>query len=155
MNIQKLLRGEINSLTVDEEFEIPCEWYQNTDIVSLKPVKVVGTITFLSEDSILMNITVSLTMILKDSISLEEIPYPFSFQMEENIAERLEKAQNDLDILSILWENIVLEIPMHYTQVKNLEQYQGDGWKLMTEEDYQKKEKNNPFQELLEQMEEE
>ncbi len=155
MNIQKLLRGEINSLTVDEEFEIPCEWYQNTDIVSLKPVKVVGTITFLSEDSILMNITVSSTMILKDSISLEEIPYPFSFQMEENIAERLEKDQNDLDILSILWENIVLEIPMHYTQVKNLEQYQGDGWKLMTEEDYQKKEKNNPFQELLEQMEEE
>lgn len=155
VNIQKLLRGEENSIDIVGEFEIPYEWYQNTDIVSLRPVKAKGTLTYFDDENILLNMDVSGTMILKDSISLEEIPYSFSFQMEENVAERLEKDQNDLDILSILWENIVLEIPMHYTQVQDLEQYQGDGWKLVSEEDYQKKEKNNPFQELLEKMEEE
>ena len=154
VNIQKLLRGEENSIDIVGEFEIPYEWYQNTDIVSLRPVKAKGTLTYFDDENILLNMDVSGTMILKDSISLEEIPYPFSFQMEENVAERLEKDQNDLDILSILWENIVLEIPIRYSEVTNYDEYVGDGWRVISEDEV-KKSTNNPFKDLLKKIEKE
>ena len=46
-----------------------------------------------------------------------------------------------------MWENIVLEVPMKFTKVSNLDEIHGDGWKLISEEDHQQK--NNPFAELL------
>ena len=50
----------------------------------------------------------------------------------ENIDEFLENNQNSIDILEILWQNIVLEIPLKYTEVEDLSKYQGDGWKVIS-----------------------
>ena len=45
------------------------------------------------------------------------------------------KNENSLDILSFLWENIVLEVPTYFTEVKDFSKIQGDGWRLIREED--------------------
>ena len=56
-----------------------------------------------------------------------------------------------LDIFSFLWENIVLEVPLRFTKVKDLSKFHGDGWKLISEEE--RNQTSNPFNDLLKEME--
>ena len=63
------------------------------------------------------------------------------------------KSKNTLDILAILWENIVLEVPLQFTKVEDFSKFRGDGWKLVSENELT--ESNNPFSELLDKMKEE
>ena len=93
-------------------------------------------------------------MILDDSISLDNVEYPFSIDIDENIEENLEKDENSIDILPILWQNIVLEVPLRFTKVNDLSKYNGDGWKLISEEEASST-SNNPFLELKEKYKEE
>ena len=53
----------------------------------------------------------------------------------------------------ILWENIVLEVPLQFTKVIDFSKFQGDGWKLVSENEPTTN--NNPFSELLDKMKEE
>ncbi len=144
------LEGEI---LIDEDFTISNEYYQNTDIKKLLPVNTKGEIKRLTTSEITLTLDVTGTMILADSISLEDVEYPFSFKIEEKIEENEENSQNTLDIIPILWENIVLEIPLKFTKVSDLSKFHGDGWKLVSEEEAIKK--NNPFHELLSNYKEE
>lgn len=121
---------------IDTEIEIPENFYENTVIKNLKNVHVNGKIYYnLSEElEVLMDVTG--TMILEDSITLEDIEYPFSFQIEEILNEKdgenqeyLKKDKNILDIIEFLWENIVLEVPISVTNASNVEKT-GQGWQL-------------------------
>ena len=154
MNIKELLDGSINSIDIDEEFTIPKENYANTEIIDLEEVKVKGNLTYPSDDNLFLDIECSGTMKLKDSVSLEPVLYPFSFKISENVSEKLENDQFTLDIISILWENIVLEIPIRYSEVTNYDEYTGDGWRVISEDDV-KDNTNNPFKDLLKEIEKE
>ena len=75
-------------------------------------------------------------MYLEDAITLEEVRYPFSFQINEILNEKddefqeyLKNSKNILDIIEILWENIVLEVPISVTNASNAQQ-SGEGWQL-------------------------
>ena len=85
---------------------------------------------------------------------MDNVEYPFSIDIDENIEENLEKAENSIDILPILWQNIVLEVPLRFTKVNDLSKYNGDGWKLISEEEASST-SNNPFLELKEKYKEE
>ena len=89
-------------------------------------------------------------MVLEDSISLDEIDYSFKAEIDEEIEENLEKSLNVLDITEILWQNIVLEVPLKLTNVDNFDEYHGDGWCLVSEDSI--KNTNNPFSELKDMM---
>ena len=54
-------------------------------------------------------------MIIKDSISLEEVSYPFEIQFDDFLPENYIKNENTLDILGFLWENIVMGPVLSYT----------------------------------------
>jgi len=154
MNIKELLDGSINSIDIDENFTIPKENYANTEIIDLEEVKVTGNLTYPSDDNLFLDIECSSTMELNDSVSLEPVLYPFSFKISENVVEFLEKDQFTLDIISILWENIVLEIPIRYSEVTNYDEYKGDGWRVISE-DEKNVNTNNPFKDLLKEIEKE
>ena len=154
MNIKDLLDSKVNNISIDEEFTIPKEDYANTEIIDLEKVKVEGNLTYPDVNDLLLDIECSGTMKLNDSVSLESVNYPFSFKISENVAEFLEKDQFTLDIISILWENIVLEIPIRYSEVKSYDKYKGDGWRVISEDDV-KDNTNNPFKDLLKEIEKE
>lgn len=154
MNIKDLLDGNVNSITIDQEFTIPKEDYTNTDIIDLSKVKVEGNLTYPSIDDLLLEVECSSTMKLHDSVSLEPVNYSFSFKISENVSEFIEKDQFTLDIISILWENIVLEIPIRYSEVNDYDKYKGDGWRVISE-DEKNINTNNPFKDLLEKIEKE
>ncbi len=105
-------------------------------IIDLKDTYCRGSIIKDSLNNYILNVKVSGSMIINDSISLDEIPYPFEINIEENVEEIQEECeikQNILDLKRILWQNIVLEVPISYTEVKDAK-LKGNGWELIQEE---------------------
>lgn len=143
---------EKEEFAIDESIELSDDYWKNTRIDSLGPVTVKGNI-HLEEGRLLLKGTVSGTMTLLDDISLEPISYPFSLEIEEELEEKEISFQKELDIREILWQNIVLEVPLKLTKVEDFSKYQGDGWKLVHEDELQAK--NNPFSELANMLGEE
>ena len=154
MDIEALLNGTKNVIQINDEFLIPKELFQDSGILDLSKIKVEGKLTMPSDDNLLLDISCKGIMTIEDSVSLKPVKYHFSFEINENVLEKLENDKFTLDILSILWENIVLEIPIRYSEVTDYKEYSGDGWKVISEEEH-KKNTNNPFKELLNQIEKE
>ena len=151
IDLSLLHSNTIQDIDITNTYNIPNEYYENTDIIKLDNVKVNGKITRkLNEDNELcdyVDMSIEGIMIIPDSISLEEVEYPFSIEYSDYLEENTKKSENILDIFQLLWENIVLEIPLQFTKVQDLSKFHGDGWKLVSEDD--KALENNPFAELL------
>ena len=79
-------------------------------------------------------------LIIPCAITLKPVKYPFSIQIEgdlneivEENAEKYLNSKNTLDILPIIWENILMEIPMRVvSEGADDITLEGDGWKLIT-----------------------
>ena len=153
IDITMLNRRMKNTIDIDSEVVIPNDRFSNTEILDLKNLKLQGSIVRNSSDIITLKADLSGIMVLEDSISLEPIDHQFSCQIEEEFEENDENLENILDITDILWQKIVLEVPLKLTNVENFNEYQGDGWKLVSEDSI--KNTNNPFSELRDMMGEE
>ena len=157
ISLDLLHRGEVSEIDLSNVYSLDFSYYESTDIISLSDIKVDGKIMRKEnsdlelEDYIVGRIEG--TMILPDSISLEPIEYPFVIEYDDFLPENSEKNENTLDILSFLWENIVLEIPLQFTKVRDLGEFHGDGWRVISEEELQKNQ--NPFYDLLKDFEKE
>ena len=139
-----------DNVDIDEDITFN-EDLSNSGVKSINNTHVSGNIHRNTEDEYEINLHAIGTMVVEDAITLEPINYPFDVEIDE--IETLENHQNYLDIMELLWQNIVLEIPSRVTNVKDLSSYHGDGWKVIDEED--KETTYNPFQELKEKLEEE
>ena len=131
---------ELNKLSpiyeIDKDFFIDLNEYQNKNIVNLKDMHVNGYLKLSDNDNLEVNLKLTGNMLLKDSVTLENITYPLDIKIaeeydinDEYFKEYYEKKQNILDIMTILWENIVLEVPMRLTNSKNTN-ISGEGWSM-------------------------
>ncbi len=128
-------------LEIDEKVVLNKELYKGASILDLKDLHIIGTINYDYENNLCIHLNVKGVFILEDAISLEPLDYSFTCEIEEQIADIVEycgdfyeKSKNTLDISEILWENIVLEIPISFTQTSSEEMsLQGEGWELMHE----------------------
>ena len=154
-----LVSGTVKEVDITNTYTIPKEYFENTDVLALNNIKVEGKIyQDYSEDDIeelveYIDCKISGEMTIADSISLEPVEFPFSTEYNDIIEENCKKSENTLDIFQFLWENIVLEIPLQFTKVKDLSKFHGDGWKLITEDELTAS--NNPFSDLLKDFKEE
>lgn len=112
----------INNTTFDMNVIFPSSYYNKTSILKMDPIHFQGKIYEDDNQDYHLSFTLEGNIYLADARTLEEVPYPISCNFDEKIAEDsefcgrfLKNNQNTLDILSILWENIVLEIPISYT----------------------------------------
>ena len=131
------------------------EYIKNTPIQKLENVKVNGSAYYSVTSEIVFECKVEGSMVLLDAMDLEPIDYPFSFEiseiLSENDDEKYQKELKTLDIMDILWQNIVLEVPISVR--KNPEkQYslEGEGWELVNEERPKLDPRLAPLLELLE-----
>ena len=132
---------------IHEEVILPEDYYKNSDVKHIQDLKVDGKLYYDSDEEIHGIFHIEGMMTLLDSISLEEVEYPFSIEYDDILEESLKKDENKLDLFEFLWENIVLEIPLKFTKVEDLSKFHGDGWKLVSEEEIISS--NNPFNDLL------
>ncbi len=151
IDLSLLHTNQVSEVSIHNSYSFTDD-YTCPDILGLSDIKVDGIITLRDDKDVFIG-TISGTMIIKDSISLEEVSYPFEIQFDDFLPENYIKNENTLDILGFLWENIVLEVPLRFTKVQDLSKYQGDGWRVVREDE--RINPNNPFLELLNDFEEE
>ena len=125
----------LNKLSIDEEVIIPEEYYKNAGVRSLSKVKVNGDVTVNYEENIELHLNVSGEFIIPCAITLDDVIVPFNTFIEEEIDQNKLNDEFFLDLLDVLWENIVLEIPVRVVKegVKSEDLY-GEGWELVTKE---------------------
>lgn len=125
----------LNKLSIDEEVVIPEEYYKKAVVRSLSKVKVNGDVTVNYEENIELHLNVSGEFIIPCAITLDDVIVPFNTLIEEEINQNRLNDEFFLDLLDVLWENIVLEIPVRVVKegVKS-EDLHGEGWELVTKE---------------------
>ena len=159
IDLMPLHSHTVNKIDITSLYTIPETYFGTTGVKRLENIKVDGYIYLSpSEDDIneevdSINCKIEGNMVIEDSISLEPVEYPFSIEYDDKIEENCKKNENTLDIFSFLWENIVLEVPLQFTKVKDFSKFRGDGWKLVSENELTNN--NNPFSKLLDKMKEE
>ena len=155
IDLLPLINNSKNLIEINEYVLIPNEYYKNTDIRNLDKVLVSGVVNKISDDVFNLRVSAKGKMILPCALSLEDVEYPFEFNIDETVGfdDEFEKnykiISNTLDILPILWENIVLEIPSRVVKDDAYIKTEGDGWCLTSEEDL----KNNKLSDLKELLE--
>lgn len=131
-----------NEIVIDNVLTLDKSYYDNTEIRSLSPIKVSGSISY-NDDIYTIELTLKGEMILPCAVSLEDVVYPFDIEILETIGEGntenedyLEIIDNSIDIMPIIWQNIVVEIPMRITcpKCENVKM-EGEGWRLLSEEE--------------------
>ena len=133
-------------IEVDNDITIDKEEFNNTDIIELKKANIKGTISRYGEDDYELDLVLTGTMVLPCSITLQPVDHNFSVEIQGIYTEMMEeienfdkKIENTLDIFPIIWENILMEIPIKVTCPEATDlKLSGDGWKLVTEEDLEK-----------------
>lgn len=119
------------SVDVDGTITFPEERLKSAGIIRLEDVNVHGKAIINYEDEIELNLDLSGKMYLPCAISLEEVEVPFATKIEEIIEENNINGNFYLDLSDILWENIVLEIPIKVVKEGvQLETSSGKGWSV-------------------------
>ena len=137
MKIDLNYLNRFGKMNIDSDFVIDEDYYKNTDIRKLEDLHVSGEVLVDYDDYINLNVKITGRMILPCAITLNDVPYDFTSEIEENIGKFEEIYKNNknlLEISPILWENIVLEIPIRVVS-KDIKpsNTSGDGWELISE----------------------
>lgn len=152
IDLSPLHNNRVEEIVITNTYDIPKEYIYEESVIEANNIKVDGKIFLkeIDESDYLddyLECTIKGIIKIKDSITLEPIDYNIDIEYSDFIEENYKKDENTLDILRLLWENIVLEVPLQFTKVEDLSKFHGDGWKLISEEEL--KHSNNPFSDLL------
>lgn len=147
----RLKNNIISKIPIDITYSFNEDQLKGTDILSLNDVKVEGELFRNSLGNIELSCLVNGVAVMPCAITLKPVDYPLSVEingeLEELLGESSKKFQNTIDIFPIIWENILMEIPMRVVSPDVKESditLYGDGWKFAVEEESS----NNPFSEL-------
>ena len=149
IDLTMLYSNATEEINFDGEYNIPKEIINDSRVIELDKVTISNSRIFEIEGEYELDASISGKMKINDSVTLEEVWYPFNIEImchpDTWSWNSVEKDKKSLDIIEFLWQNIVLEVPLRYTVVSDYSKYQGDGWKLVSEEELG----NNPFMTLL------
>lgn len=139
IDLTKLIYGGLYKIPIFGEIMVSDDILNGTDIRKISPIKVSGYISNNDEDYEL-NINVTGTMILPCARTLKDVEYPFNIDIDEIIGENddnsLEIIQNRLEIFPIIWQYILVDVPLRVLHPDAKEEsLEGDGWRLITEDD--------------------
>ena len=142
LDLTKLQNRRENELIFNEVITLDEELYKDTDIRNLSPLDVSINIHRVTDSDYSMDLSIKGEMILPCSVTLKDVNYPFEVKTEvkvsnndENDEEYVKIIQNNIDIIPIIWQNIVLEIPLRVVSEDVSDSpIEGEGWKLIRED---------------------
>lgn len=142
IDITKLNSGIDDTVEINENITIDSELLKEQDIIQLKNVNINGSI-YKDVEGYYLESILSGTMVLPDSLTLVPTNHEFEAEISGNIEELLEeigkndkKIENTIDILPIIWENILMEIPIRVENEESRDKkLEGNGWKVITDDD--------------------
>ena len=130
MNINLSELSYKDRIEINEKISYPTEYLENSPIKRLSDVNVNGYFYQNDLDEYICKLNVEGNMTLLDSVTLDEVLFPFSFEIDENIEQVMEIKQNLLDLMEFLWQNIILEVPIRYTK-SDADNLSGDNWQVI------------------------
>ena len=134
MKIDLNLINRVGKEEISNSIDVGLIDLSNTEIIRIEYLNFLGVASVDYVEDLWLIGTLSGKMILPCSITLEEVDYPFEIDIEENLGnfeEILKKNKNSLEILPIICENIVLEIPMKVVKKGiDITNISGNGWEL-------------------------
>lgn len=136
---------------IDEVVSFDENYLAHSEIRKLDNIHVTGYLKLNYEENVVYNFEIEGIMILPDCYTLEDYPYEFKASVEEIVEENdnfYDKLKNTLDIMEILWQNIVLEVPIRVGH-DNHEAKSGEGWELVDGNTKKIDPRLAPLQELL------
>ena len=122
-----------DQIDINEKISFPKEDLNKAGILDLNEVNIKGIL----DNEYNLHLNIQGKMILPCNLTLEPVDYPFDITLDENMTELIKnskKTQKTIDILPIIWENILMEIPMKIIspKAKNMKT-KGEGWELITD----------------------
>lgn len=122
---------------IDNDILFPTNYYINSsNIKELKNIHVRGKIILNYNDEYEYDLLITGEMSIIDGNTLEVTNYPININVNEIVNESdifFNKIENTLDLTELLWQNIVLEVPIRVSN-KSVPVSSGDGWELQNEE---------------------
>ena len=160
IDLLRLRNGIDKKIDINTNYSFSKDELLGTDVTSLDDAHIEGDITLNALCELYFSLEVTGTMIIPCAITLKPVPYPFDIVIEGDLeeisteyTENNKKSLNTIDILPIIWENIVVEIPMRVVSpdvdMDNIDMH-GDGWDFVTGE---KKNVNSEFSKLYDLLE--
>ncbi len=136
MKIDLFKLNNFNRLDIDSDVTFDEELYSKTDVRNIMNAHVSGELSISYEDELECDLLVTGTFILPCAITLDDVSYDFEVKIEENLGkfeDFYNKNKNSLDILPVLWENVVSEVPIRVVKEgASLDNLNGDGWELVS-----------------------
>lgn len=139
IDISKLLNYSLDEIVFEDKITIDSSYLKTTEIRSLSEVKIEGSFKRELDDLISLEMSIDGIMILPCSVSLEDVEHPFNIEIyevldEEINGEYLKIEKNSVDIFKLIWQNILLEVPLKVISPNlNRDNIKGDGWTLKEE----------------------
>ncbi len=142
IDITTLKSGIKSFVEINTEVTFPKEELEKSGIIDIKSLKVEGILSKNNQDEYILNVELNGTLVLPCAVSLKPVDYKINTKIEGNVYEMLEetlknykKTEKTIDILPIIWENVLMEIPIRVVSddlgdIKT----KGNGWELITGE---------------------
>lgn len=133
------LRSGVDKFTaIDLVYSFDKDMLNRNGIKSLNDVTINGTITRNSLDDYVLDVNVKGTAVLTCAITLADVPYEFDIIINDELLNLYEESSinvknigNTIDILPIIWENILMEIPTYIVSPgASSTKIEGNGWSL-------------------------
>lgn len=143
IDIRPLKNQSLAKIDIDIIHSFTKDELKNTNIIELNDVSIKGNMISDNLDEYILSVVVAGTMVLPDSLTLDPVNHYFQIEIDGNIDDLLEeigetskKTEFAIDIFPIIWENILMEIPIRIVNENNKNiKLEGDGWKLINEFD--------------------
>ena len=150
-----LAKVDEKGIIIDDVVSFGPEYIENTSIQQLENVKVNGRAYYSVTNEIVFDCKVDGSFVLLDALTLEPCDYPFSIEISEILSENASELNRNelktLDIMDILWQNIVLEVPISFRKNPDEKvEMSGEGWELVDEDKKKLDPRLAPLLELLE-----
>ena len=127
-------------IIIDTIISFDEEYLRVSEIKKLDNVHVSGRIYYSLTKEVIFAGNVNGNMTLVDGYSGDLIDYPFNIDLDEILAhfsnedEKMgKKPKNSLDQKEVLWENIVLEVPIVVSKDNKVKTKKGEFWEVRDE----------------------
>ena len=160
-DLTRLRNGIDKKIIVDELYSFSEEDLKPTDVKELNNMHVEGEISLNALGEIYLSLEAKGNMIIPCAITLKPVDVPFDVIIEGDLSEFKDETSeisknniNSIDILPIIWENILMEIPTRVVSPDaDISNLHGDGWRVITDEEESVNSELSKLKELLEDSE--
>ena len=142
IDITSLKARTNNVVEFCDTLTFPEEKLKETELLDLKDVQVKGSIKRNLMDTFDIELHISGIMVLPCALTLKPVDYPFKIDVNEELENLLKEIDNNsflgnsVDILPIVWENILMEIPMRVVSPDaKIDNKHGEGWQVINDEE--------------------